>query len=399
MLATMPNFGMPESIRPSMENMSSHGVLWLTILLAAAALHGLWLAVILFMKSESRKVGGLLGVAFLIISLYLLNYLLFLTGSIRSVPHLLGAFYPSLFLVGPCYYFFIRRSLEPGFRLKRIQLWHLLPAVLAIWKTAPLYRAAAEYKLKLIDWYMDPGDSFTWGMVLMGNDFLYHIMAYVAAAWWMARQLEEEQEQAHNRSNARWLKQFSLGFLLLLALDLALKFSFFAMKAPAFTMEYVMASVIALGIHLAGYRATGRLGNFPRITPGSENSKYKTSPLTAEQMDAYQDELLALMKRAQPHLEATLKISDLAARLDIPSHHLSQVLNEGMNTSYSDFVNTYRVEAAKRRLKDKQYSHYSILAIGLECGFTNKTTFNRTFKKMTGMTPSAFMEGRTEAMK
>lgn len=382
-----------------MEDISSHGALWLSILLAAAALHGLWLAVLLFVKSEAGRGGRLLGIAFLIISLYLLNYLLFLTGTIRSLPHLLGAFYPFLFLAGPCFYFFVRRSLKPVFRFKKAQLWHLLPASLAIWKMVPLYLAEAGYKLKVIDWYMNYYDSFTWAMVLLGNDYMYHMMAYVAAAWWLAGQLEEEQEQGRNRRNTKWLKQFSAGFLSLLALDLALKFAFFALSIPAFTMEYIMASVLALGIHLAGYRAIGRLGDFPGILPGSENGKYKTSPLTPGQMEHYQDELLALMKREQPHLDASLKISDLAARLDIPSHYLSQVLNEGMNTNYYDFVNTYRVEAAKRRLKDKNYSHYSILAIGLECGFTNKTTFNRTFKKVTGMTPSEFLAGQREVMK
>lgn len=36
-----------------METINSHGTLWLTILLAAAALHGLWLALLLFLKTES----------------------------------------------------------------------------------------------------------------------------------------------------------------------------------------------------------------------------------------------------------------------------------------------------------------------------------------------------------
>ncbi|MCB0580714.1 MAG: helix-turn-helix domain-containing protein, partial [Phaeodactylibacter sp.] len=48
---------------------------------------------------------------------------------------------------------------------------------------------------------------------------------------------------------------------------------------------------------------------------------------------------------------------------------------------------------------DENYRHYSILAIGLECGFANKTTFNRTFKKMTGLTPSEYMAEEKEAMK
>ena len=82
--------------------------------------------------------------------------------------------------------------------------------------------------------------------------------------------------------------------------------------------------------------------------------------------------------------------------LKLPSHHLSQVLNEGMEINYSDFVNGYRIELAKQKLKEEKYRHYSIFAIGMECGFTNKTTFNRTFKKVTGMTPSEYMGANSE---
>ena len=386
-----------------MNNINSGNTQWLTFLLAAAALHGLWLAGLLFAKNEGRQGLKLLAAAFVLVSLYLLNYLFFLTGFIRSTPHLLGVFYPLFFLIGPCFYFFVRHSLAPDFRFGWAHLWHLLLPVAAFFDTLELYALPAATKLKAIDVILSGEWKLSWLDLLLSSGFLVQLIVYVAAAWWLAWRFEHRQDGPPNQRNARWYRQFCMGFLIFLLLDLAARASLFALEIDGPVMEMVVASLLALAIQLAGYRAIGRLGDFPKILPAlageNGNGKYKTSPLTPEQMEAHQDELLSLMKREQPHLDASLKISGLAERLGIPSHHLSQVLNEGMETNFYDFVNSYRVEAAKRRLKDKNYRHYSILAIGLECGFANKTTFNRTFKKMTGLTPSEYMAEEKEAMK
>lgn len=382
-----------------MEHIEIYNINWLTFLLVASALHGLWLAVLLFLKNKKAL---FLGIAFLIFSLYLVNYLLFLTGVIRSLPHLFGAFYPLLFLIGPCFYFFVKQSLEPGFQFVKIQLWHLLLPAVVFFDTLELYAMSAERKLKTIEFILTGQIEYTWFTVLVSSGFLIQLAAYVAAAWCLARQTEIKQANDINRQSAQWYKQFSLFFLILLLLDLGIRFVFFAMKWKAPELEMTIAALVALGIHLAGYKALGRLPDFPKIRPhlSKENgiSKYKTSPLTPKQIEMYKINLLSFMKSEKPYLDAALKISDLATALGIPSHHLSQVLNEGMETNFYDFINTYRIEAVKLRLEDKNYSHYNILSIGLECGFANKTTFNRIFKKRTGMTPSKFLNDKNTAL-
>ena len=153
-----------------------------------------------------------------------------------------------------------------------------------------------------------------------------------------------------------------------------------------------MACLLALAVHLVGYRVVGKISLPSAIAEAFTNGpKYKTSPLKPAQIENYRRGLLQLMEEEKLYLDPDLKILNLAARMGIPSHHLSQVLSEGLQASFYDFINSYRVNAAKQRLKDPKLRHYSILAIGLESGFANKTTFNRTFKKLVGMTPSQFM--------
>nr|WP_271711474.1 helix-turn-helix domain-containing protein [Marinigracilibium pacificum] len=74
----------------------------------------------------------------------------------------------------------------------------------------------------------------------------------------------------------------------------------------------------------------------------------------------------------------------------IHSKKLSTILNQKMNTSFYDFINTARVEEVKRKINDSNHSHLTILGIALESGFNSKSSFNAIFKKYTGMTPREF---------
>ncbi|WP_147448358.1 helix-turn-helix domain-containing protein [Dokdonia sinensis] len=97
-----------------------------------------------------------------------------------------------------------------------------------------------------------------------------------------------------------------------------------------------------------------------------------------------------IVKTKKRYLDATFSLELLAQELQLSTSHLSRVFNNEMQTSFSDYINALRVEEAKRYLKNPEFKNYTLVAIGLEAGFNSKTTFNTTFKKMTGQTPSQF---------
>ena len=96
------------------------------------------------------------------------------------------------------------------------------------------------------------------------------------------------------------------------------------------------------------------------------------------------------MVSQKPYLDPDLTLPGLADELDIPSHYLSQIINERIGSNFFDFINQHRVEEIKRRIADPSYAHYSLLGIAFESGFNSKSAFNRVFKKLTGRTPSEF---------
>lgn len=103
----------------------------------------------------------------------------------------------------------------------------------------------------------------------------------------------------------------------------------------------------------------------------------------------YRDKLLRLMAEQRPWLEPELNLTELAHRLALHPVLLSKVINTGCGQSFSDFVNTYRVQEARRKLADPAFAHYSLVGVALESGFNSKSTFNRVFKKLVGASPSA----------
>lgn len=96
------------------------------------------------------------------------------------------------------------------------------------------------------------------------------------------------------------------------------------------------------------------------------------------------------MTSGKPYLEANLSLPELANKLEIPSHHLSRVINEQFGMNFFDFINQYRIDEVKSKIGNPKYAHLSLLGIAFDSGFNTKSAFNRVFKKITGLTPSEY---------
>lgn len=87
------------------------------------------------------------------------------------------------------------------------------------------------------------------------------------------------------------------------------------------------------------------------------------------------------------YLNSELTLKSLADNLNIHPNVLSKIINDGLDKSFSDFINEYRVNAIIDKLHSGNYNHITLLGISFECGFNSKTTFNRVFKNIKGITP------------
>lgn len=101
-------------------------------------------------------------------------------------------------------------------------------------------------------------------------------------------------------------------------------------------------------------------------------------------------QLKEFMDAKKPFKNPNLKSSDIANELSISTHQLSQLLNDSIGKSFSNFVNEYRVEEAKQIISSN--TKYTLDAIGKESGFNSKSTFYTYFKRVVGVTPSKYRE-------
>tara|TARA_R110000822_G_scaffold5129_20_gene22207 strand:- start:3878 stop:5587 length:1710 start_codon:yes stop_codon:yes gene_type:complete len=118
--------------------------------------------------------------------------------------------------------------------------------------------------------------------------------------------------------------------------------------------------------------------------------RYQKSLFNKKQLKEYRENLDRLMLEEEPYIDPNLTLPILAEMMEIPSNHLSQLLNEGYGKNFADFVNSYRLEAFKAKVADKSQRHLTILALAYDSGFNSKTVFNTYFKKTMGTTPSAY---------
>ncbi len=121
------------------------------------------------------------------------------------------------------------------------------------------------------------------------------------------------------------------------------------------------------------------------------SSKYQTSSLKGVKSLELYERLRRLMTGDQPYLDPYLNLPQLADMLGTNTKYLSQVVNYHFGNNLQQFVNVYRVTEAKRRLVEGQYNNLTYFAIGQLCGFKNKSTFYKVFKKLTDFTPHEFV--------
>lgn len=216
---------------------------------------------------------------------------------------------------------------------------------------------------------------------------------------------------ADNRREKRWLTQLWVWvFIIMASWVLSICLAIFSLIAFASTMRTIAMGAIFL-IHWITYVGIFKFRlakdqeeiralikkwksdpvkpNIPQpsISP-QENGEKRNAVLTEENL--YFKKLEALCVNERIYLNNTLDRAQVAQMLGISPGYISQLVNTITGDNFSTYINRYRVEAVKAMITDAEFDNYSLLAIGLESGFSSKTTFHTAFKKLTGMTPNMY---------
>ncbi|MEM6647025.1 MAG: helix-turn-helix domain-containing protein [Bacteroidota bacterium] len=363
------------------------------LIVLAGALQGLLLCVASFFwhrgnRTSNRLFGGVIG----LLTLMMLAVSQGFGGATpRDAPYgVIHAWGALALLLGPMIYFYIRTSVDTHYLFKGSRLLHAVPALLHLTLLIPLLFVDADLRAAYVDSYIDR-QLFRSAVPEIRIGFIV-TSAYAVAAFIWIRRYETHITQVASFGDAtriRWLKWFT-GLVVVLLFLLGL-FAFPEAYRPfaAISLTAFMSTLVFIAL----VRPTVFHGipSALRLTEEtSSKAKYEGSQLDDTQKESHLAALLAHFDEQKPYLQQELTLRDVAAALSIPHRYVSQVVNEKLDQHFMDFVNSYRVEAAKQMLLAPEWQHLTIDGIAGEAGFKSRSAFYTAFKKVTGTTPGAF---------
>jgi YesN/AraC family two-component response regulator len=123
---------------------------------------------------------------------------------------------------------------------------------------------------------------------------------------------------------------------------------------------------------------------------------YEMAPIQASaEMERWKTDIETLISTEKLYQNQTLNITEVAKKLDTNVAVISKAINQGFQMNFNDYINFFRVQAVKELLLAGEHQQTTLLGIAYDCGFNSKATFNRAFKKHTGLSPKDFVQTLT----
>jgi AraC-like DNA-binding protein len=366
----------------------------MTLWLGAA--QGFFLALLLFERKRNRTANRTLAFLVSFYSVYITD-VAFQMNYQQSFPHLIGVTTGLPFLFGPLHYLYVLLMISPGRRLEKRDWLHFLPFVIFKAYMLPFHLSSAAEKLQFMQKMAEAGDpsaliGFEWAMILQGN--LYMILSLLLLR--KHSKTIKNSFSSIDKINLSWLRNITIGTTSIWLLVFILNILPVIGHTLTENADHFIAPATSFFIYVMGYLSLRQQEVLAGEVDLSRAPKYQKSGLSPEQSENYLHRLRQFMESKKIYTKSDLTLNELAERLAIPAHHLSQIINDRLRQNFYDLINNYRVEEAKKRLLDPAYQHLTILAIAYEVGFSSKSVFNAAFKRYANMTPSQFKKRATE---
>ncbi|QCX02178.1 AraC family transcriptional regulator [Aggregatimonas sangjinii] len=266
-------------------------------------------------------------------------------------------------LIGPALYFYIKSLDSANLEIRFWKIHFLVLASLAI-SIGFLFPETHNPRLALFHWM----------------PIIYTIwLGYIVATGWSIRHTISKIFRKGDKLSSLdfWVLSVFVGnFIIWLAYKTV---SYTSYIVGALTFSFIFYLLFLL-LHF-------------RRTKGAiftKSIKYSNKKIEATEAENLKKQLRQLMEKEKLYTNADLKLSDVANKMNILPHTLSQLINDNLGKSFTQFINEYRVLEAKNLIQSN--ASIKLEAVGYDCGFNSKSTFYSVFKKMTRTTPAKYKE-------
>lgn len=273
------------------------------------------------------------------------------------------------FAYGPLLYFYTLHTIFRDYQVRRIQLLHAIPFLTIL--VSALLGHGLCFKI---------GSLLYIGLIIYVTLSLRQILAY--------RQVVRNTRSTIDRINLSWLQWALIIFTVTLLTDIYSHFYGTIELIPDVSIVSISLLILINGVFYKGLKQ-------PQIFLGVslEDKQASISNLNSRPLEEFQEEadiILEYFAQNRPYTEPDLTLAELAGQLNMNTRRLSEVINRYFGQNFMDFINSYRIDYAKLRLKNPVDPKETIAEVMYDVGFNSKSSFYTIFKQKTGKTPSEF---------
>ncbi|WP_193755543.1 AraC family transcriptional regulator [Psychromonas sp. psych-6C06] len=355
-------------------------------LLSVGVFQSLIFSTLMYRKKQFLLSGWLALFSFEIISKLLLYFKIAL-----PISQWFGFWFSFDIVYGPLLLLWVLQLLTD----KKLSYWHLmhfLPALLYFMMIIPeVFMLTTEMRLTAINAYLEGGQwaIFSEPVMLIQSLTLWHPLFYSISALAVILHSKYKQQKctaSAQLSHSSWLLSMLIVHIIMWFVVI---FGLAFIPLPAALLYMLSYLPTVVWINLMTYLSLCYLPFMHKTVDVAKPEKYAQTKLASPQLAEIAEQLEQIMAQGI-FSQSRLTLAQVSEKIDVPSHYVSQVINQFYQCNFFDYVNGHRLKSVKKQLKDEQYGHLTILEIALENGFNSKSTFNSAFKKHTGFTPSQF---------
>lgn len=301
------------------------------------------------------------------------------------LPYFLAA---SQLLKGPALLFYVLALTEDAFRLRPRHLLHLTPIAAAFIWMLGFDIDSSDLRFRTLG--QSPFDT------QVANDVWHFIklvpLAYACAAVYRLRQYRiglHNQYSSFSSTEPSWLNILTLGFLLTwsFAVMVHVIANTVALNYPTISDQFGIAENYVVLILINALFINSLVHTHHLLTTKPEPAKEKGDDKLS---DSAIEKVQLGMEVKKYFLKQNLNIEEFSKRIDLPVKDVSAVINKHYGTNFFEFMNSYRVEEAKRLLSDPAHADMTVMDVLLQAGFNSKSAFHRFFNRLVGMSPTEY---------
>jgi AraC-like DNA-binding protein len=288
--------------------------------------------------------------------------------------------------IGPLIYFYVKKILNPDFKIDTSNQKHFYSTILDFVPNLAviIYIILGFFGLINNDSNFDLGNFISVYNQYVDIPRWISLVVYLTFTY---KLISKHKSDIKNEAFKKWAKNFTIGFI---AFSIIWFFHLVPYLIPSLSNlllnnvgwypVYIPLIILVYWLGFNGYIISFK--TYKKIT--------KSSIITNEVVAKTIEKLDSLMKDDKLYLDPSLQLKDIVKQSNLSQKTISAVLNQHLNSSFNEYVNTFRVEEFKRRLLSGNQEKFTITGIAFECGFNSQATFQRVFKANTNQSPSQF---------